>query len=150
MPNRNELVADHCLKVAGVAAAYIVSTARLGAQDIVGIEIPPGRISFCCNAGDKAILARLAKDCGGDLDLAVLNVKHRVRDIALRKHILVLVKFQYRLTGSNFGEKHFRIKRVLALLFHEILLSQLYHAGRLSRKSYFDRRVYSPRDLKDN
>jgi hypothetical protein len=30
MPNRNELVADHCLKVAGVAAAYIDVDGTIG------------------------------------------------------------------------------------------------------------------------
>jgi hypothetical protein len=30
------------------------------------METPPGRISFCCNAGDEVRVARLAQACGGD------------------------------------------------------------------------------------
>jgi hypothetical protein len=30
------------------------------------MEIPPGRISFCCNSGDEVRLARLPQPCGGD------------------------------------------------------------------------------------
>src|SRR6202035_974802 len=39
------------------------------------------------------------------LDLAFLNVKHRVGDIALLEHVLILVKFQYRFPRSHFGKK---------------------------------------------
>src|SRR6202167_384071 len=40
---------------------------------------------------DDRLLALLRRD--GQLDLSVLNVKHGVRGVALRKHLLVLLKF---------------------------------------------------------
>jgi hypothetical protein len=65
---------------------------------------------------DHRLLAQLGQD--SHLDLAFLNVKHRVGDIALREHVLVLVKFQYRLSGSNFGEKDRSIKHSFACAHH--------------------------------
>ena len=50
---------------------------------------------------DYRLLVLIGQD--SDLDLAFLNVKHRVCDIALRKHILTLFQFQYCLSGSNLG-----------------------------------------------
>jgi len=34
-----------------------------------------------------------------------LNVKHRVRDIALLEHVLIFMEFQYLLSSAHFGEK---------------------------------------------
>src|ERR1700676_2306647 len=56
------------------------------------------------------------------LDLTFLNVKHRVRDIALLEHVLILVKFENRFPSSDFGEKNLRIKLVNSLLSHRSLL----------------------------
>src|ERR1700680_4832623 len=56
------------------------------------------------------------------LDLALLNVKHRVGDIALLVHVLILVKFQYRFSRSYLRKKAFGVKAVLRWLFHERLL----------------------------
>jgi hypothetical protein len=56
------------------------------------------------------------------LDLAFLDVKHRVGDIALLEHVLILVKFQYRFARSHLGEKVFGVKPVLIWFFHESLL----------------------------
>src|ERR1700719_109684 len=56
------------------------------------------------------------------LDLAFLNVKHRVRGIALLEHVLILVKFEDRFPKSDFGEKNLRIKLVISWLPHRSLL----------------------------
>src|ERR1700719_1179906 len=56
------------------------------------------------------------------LDLAFLNVKHRVRGIALLEHVLILVKFEDRFPKSDFGEKNLRIKLVISWLSHRSLL----------------------------
>jgi hypothetical protein len=42
-----------------------------------------------------------------------LNVKHRVGDIALLEHVLVLVKFENLFPGSDFGDKNLRWSRFL-------------------------------------
>jgi hypothetical protein len=65
MPSRNELLAEHYLKVAGIAAVHVDIHGAIGTEQLVRIEIPPGRTSFCCNAGEVR-LARLAQLCGGD------------------------------------------------------------------------------------
>ena len=39
-----------------------------------------------------------------------MNVKHRVRDIALLEHVLIFVKFQYLFSRAHFGEKFFGVK----------------------------------------
>src|ERR1700730_16960469 len=59
---------------------------------------------------DDRFLALLGHN--GQLDLSALNVKHGFRDVALRKHGLVLVKFNNRLAHAHLGEevlgnKHF-------------------------------------------
>jgi hypothetical protein len=40
MPNRNELLANHYLRVAGIAAVYVDADGTIGTQNIVGVEIP--------------------------------------------------------------------------------------------------------------
>ena len=50
----------------------------------------------------------------GKVDLAILQVKHRVGDIALLKHVLILMEFQYLPSRANFGEKVFLIESVLS------------------------------------
>src|ERR1700688_1638633 len=53
-----------------------------------------------------------------ELDLAFLNVKRRVGDIALLEHVLILMEFQYLFSRAHFGEKVFRVKHVLVWLLH--------------------------------
>jgi len=59
---------------------------------------------------DHGFLALLGHD--GQLDLSLLNVEHGVRDVALRKHGLILVKFNNRLAHAHLGEEVFGIKHV--------------------------------------
>jgi hypothetical protein len=54
-------------------------------------------------------LALLGND--GELDLALLDVKNRVRDLSLRKNNLILPIFGYRFSLARGGEKFFGIKR---------------------------------------
>src|SRR6202158_5740638 len=60
---------------------------------------------------DDCFLALLGQD--GEFDPAFLNVKDGVGNVALLEHLLIFVKFQYRLSPSYFGEKDFRVKHVL-------------------------------------
>src|SRR5450631_4097610 len=53
-----------------------------------------------------------------ELDSAFLNVKNRICDFTLRKHVLVRVEFKDRFPFSHLGEKYFRIKRVLNCVAH--------------------------------
>src|SRR6059058_5465845 len=52
-------------------------------------------------------LALLGND--GELDLALLDVKNRVRDLSLRKNNLILPIFGYRFSLAHLGEKFFGI-----------------------------------------
>ena len=47
----------------------------------------------------------------GDLDLALLDVKNRIRGIPLREDFLILAMFGNRSAAINFGQEDFRIKR---------------------------------------
>jgi hypothetical protein len=60
---------------------------------------------------DDRFLALIGYD--GQLDLALLNVEHLVGDITLLEHVLIFKEIQYRLSLSDFGEKHFRIESIL-------------------------------------
>jgi hypothetical protein len=51
-----------------------------------------------------------------------LNVKNRIRDIALFEHMLIFMEFQYLLPRANFGEKYSGVKHVLVWLLHGSLL----------------------------
>jgi hypothetical protein len=62
-------------------------------------------------------LALLGND--GELDLALLDVKNRVRDLSLRKNDLILPIFGYRFSLAHFGEKFFRIERGLTSIPHK-------------------------------
>ena len=67
-------------------------------------------------------LAPLGND--GELDLAFLDVKNRVRLATLRKNNLVLVILGYRFPIAHFGEKCFRLERSLpTLVFTKVLFS---------------------------
>ena len=57
-----------------------------------------------------------------ELDLALLDVKNRVRDLSLRKNNLILSIFGYRFSFAHLGEKYFGIKRSFSSLFHKVSL----------------------------
>jgi hypothetical protein len=62
MPTSNELLADHYLRAAGIAAVYADARGAIGAVDVVGMFSPRGRIVLCCMRGSAAAL-RLIFDC---------------------------------------------------------------------------------------
>src|SRR5207247_10463114 len=62
-------------------------------------------------------LALLGND--GEFDLALLDVKNRVRDLSLRKNNLILPIFGYRFSLAHLGEKFFGIKRGFNSLPHK-------------------------------
>src|SRR5436190_19009251 len=59
--------------------------------------------------GNHRFLALLGND--RELDLALLDVKNRVRDLSLRKNNLILSIFGYRFSFAHLGEKYLGIKR---------------------------------------
>src|ERR1700694_4277821 len=61
-------------------------------------------------------LALLGND--SELDLALLDVKNRVRNIALRENNLILPVFEYFFSLTHLGEQCFRIERELSYAFH--------------------------------
>jgi hypothetical protein len=69
---------------------------------------------------DYRLLALIGQD--SHLDLAFLKVKHRVRDIALREHIPILLKLQDGLSGSNVGNEDLSVKHGFACARHANLL----------------------------
>ena len=62
-------------------------------------------------------LAPLGND--GELDLALLDVKNRVRLATLRKNNLVLLILGYGFPIAHFGEKCFRLECGLSTLLHK-------------------------------
>ena len=67
-------------------------------------------------------LAPLGND--GELDLALLDVKNRVRLATLRKNNLVLVILGYGFPIAHFGEKYLWIKCRPQTLLHRLLSVQ--------------------------
>src|SRR5712692_9693040 len=70
------------------------------------------------NCNDR-FLALLGND--GELDLALLDVKNRVRDLSLRKNNLILAIFGYRFSLTHLGKKYLWIKRGSSSLPHKAL-----------------------------
>jgi hypothetical protein len=60
---------------------------------------------------NDGFLALLGKD--RELDPAFLNVKHRIRGVALLEHMLVLLEFENRLPGSDFRKERLRIELII-------------------------------------
>jgi hypothetical protein len=67
--------------------------------------------------GNHRFLALLGND--SELDLALLDVKNRVRDLSLRENNLILSIFGYRFSLAHLGEKFFGIERGLTSLPHK-------------------------------
>src|SRR5690349_10954146 len=79
--------------------------------------------SYDCNHRFLALLGN-----NSELDLALLDVKNRVRGLALRKYDLILPIFGYRFSFAHLGEKCFGIKRGFNSLPHKGSLF-LFHKG---------------------
>src|ERR1700686_5455936 len=69
---------------------------------------------------DHRFLALLGQD--SQFDSSFLNVKQRVGDIALLKHVLILMEFKYLLSRTHFGEKNLRVEHVISWLSQRRLL----------------------------
>src|SRR2546430_15857080 len=80
----------------------------------------------------------------GEFDLALLDVKNRVRDLSLRENNLILPIFGYRFSIAHLGEKFFGIERGLTSLPHKGSLFLLARAalspdeGRARRGAFND------------
>ena len=53
-----------------------------------------------------------------ELDLSLLNVEYRIRDISLREHVLTFAKLRNRFSGLDLGKEGSGIKQVLRS-FHQ-------------------------------
>src|SRR5260370_1075955 len=98
------IVPRHCRRNAKLVAIHAAFT-----KELSGSHYP-----------DDRLLALLGHD--SHLDVAFLNVKHSVSNIALLEHVLILVEFQYLFSRTHFGEKVFRVKHVLVWLLQGSLL----------------------------
>src|SRR5712692_8849986 len=76
---------------------------------------------------DDRFLALLGND--RELDLALLDVKNRVRDLSLRKNNMILSVFEYRFSLAHLGKKNFWIKRGFSSLPHKRRSLFLFHKG---------------------
>jgi hypothetical protein len=59
MPSRNELLADHYVRVARIGAVCIDVNGSVELFEIVGVEIPVGLAVLCCSAGEAGRIAGL-------------------------------------------------------------------------------------------
>jgi len=60
MPTRNELLADHFLKAAGIAAVYVDDAGAIGTVEVVGIDATVGWALLCCARGKQVGIAAKA------------------------------------------------------------------------------------------
>jgi hypothetical protein len=60
MPTRQERLADHFIRAAGIAAVHVDATGAIGADDGAGMFGPADRTVYCCAAGNQAKVAALA------------------------------------------------------------------------------------------
>src|ERR1700730_18067651 len=81
---------------------------------------------------DYRFLALLGND--REFDLAVLDVKNRVRDLSLRKNNLILPIVGYRFSLAHLGEKYFGIKRGFNSLPHKGSLFLSHKGGPFPRQ----------------
>jgi hypothetical protein len=56
-PTRNEILADHYLRAAGVAAVWINAEGHVGAKDFAAFKAEPGHVVYCCARGAHFVLA---------------------------------------------------------------------------------------------
>src|SRR5271163_275506 len=86
-------------------------TQRMAIQTSFAEKVTRFQNSYDC------FLAPLGND--GELDLALLDVKNRVRLATLRKNNLVFLILGYGFPIAHFGEKCFRLECGLPTLLHE-------------------------------
>jgi hypothetical protein len=84
------------------------------------------KVTWFQDCNDR-FLALLGND--SELDLALLDVKNRVRNISLRENNLIIPVFGYRFSLAHLGEKYFGIKRGFNSLPHKGSLFRS-HKGR--------------------
>jgi hypothetical protein len=54
---RNEILADYYLRAAGIAVIWIDPDGHIGAHDVASMELPAGRVAYCCPRGAHFVLA---------------------------------------------------------------------------------------------
>src|ERR1700745_3728704 len=81
------------------------------------IETPLAKKVTRFQNSNDCFLAPFGND--GELDLALLDVKNRVRNGTLRKNNLILLVFRYCFSIANLGEKYLGIECGLPALFHK-------------------------------
>jgi hypothetical protein len=95
MPTRNELLADHFLKAAGIAAVYADAAGAFGAVDVVGIDTPSGWALLCCAPGKQIGIAtkaaaRVGTGTGQAAALAALRSVAADCGVGLTPHQMVI------------------------------------------------------------
>jgi hypothetical protein len=95
MPTRDELLADHFMKAAGIAAVYVDAGGAIGAADTAGMSCPAGRIMLCCARGNHAkvaglAVARMRANAGQAAALAAVREAAAEMGIGLTPHDTVI------------------------------------------------------------
>jgi hypothetical protein len=95
MPTRNEILAEHFMKVTGIAAVYADDAGAIGAVEVIGIAAPRDRNLLCCAAGRQhAIItkaaARVSAGAGQAAALAGLRSAAAELGIGLTLHETVI------------------------------------------------------------
>lgn len=101
MPTRNERLADHYLRAAGIVGVYVEAGqggARVDWLPVVTIEQPPGRVVVCCARPTYAthLVGMVAPAIEADMDVtdaatALLSIA-RVEGIGLTPHARVVAR----------------------------------------------------------
>jgi hypothetical protein len=105
MPTRNELLADHFIEAAGIAAVYVDEAGGIAAVDFVGIDAR-GWVLLCCAAGKQIGIAakaaaRVAVGTDQTAALAVLRSVAADCGVGLTPHQTVI---QRALSGRGNGQ----------------------------------------------
>ena len=97
MPTRNERLADHYLRAAGIVGVY-VEAGRVDWLPVVTIEQPPGRVVLCCARPTYAthLVDMTAPAIEADMDIAAtvaaIQSIARVEGIGLTPHARVIAR----------------------------------------------------------
>ena len=98
---RNEAFIDRC----GCRDAQLMAVETSFAKEVTRPE-----------EADDCLLAALRNN--RELDLTLLDVKNRVRNVTLGKNNLILLTFRYCFSIANLSEKYFWIESALITLLH--------------------------------